>query len=79
MSIATSPVMLRAEELFPKLGFPITTGIATQYWLELVSLPPGNNNRLWLFVNNTWTHLATHRTGSKTLFKMLSMPGATWK
>jgi uncharacterized SAM-dependent methyltransferase len=32
-------------------------GIAKKYWLELVSLPPGNNNRLWLFVNSTWTFL----------------------
>jgi hypothetical protein len=35
----------------------ITSGIAIKYRLELVSLTPGNNNRLWLFVNNTWAHL----------------------
>lgn len=35
----------------------ITTGFATKYWTELISLPPGHNNRLWLFVNNTWTNL----------------------
>jgi len=35
----------------------IATGTASKYWLELVSLPPGNNNRLWLFVNGTWTFL----------------------
>jgi hypothetical protein len=35
----------------------ITSGIASKYRLELVSLTSGNNNRLWLFVNNTWAHL----------------------
>jgi hypothetical protein len=59
MAIITSPVAeKRAEELVKAAGLAITTGIASKYWLELVSLPPGNNNRLWLFVNNTWTHLA---------------------
>jgi hypothetical protein len=35
----------------------ITSGIASKYRLELVSLTPGNNNRLWLLVNDTWAHL----------------------
>jgi hypothetical protein len=38
-------------------------GIAKKYWLELISLPPGNNNRLWLFVNSTWTFLANTSQG----------------
>jgi hypothetical protein len=64
MAIITSPVAeKRAEELVKAAGLAITTGIANKYWLELVSLPPGNNNRLWLFVNNTWTHLANTPEG----------------
>ena len=59
MAVTSSPVAeKRAEDLVVALGLPITTGIASKYWFELVSLPPGNNNRLWLFANNTWSHLA---------------------
>jgi hypothetical protein len=62
--MATSPILqkLSADELkaFPAI---VTTGKATQFWVELISLPPGNNNRLWLFVNNTWTHLANAAVG----------------
>jgi hypothetical protein len=60
MAITTGPVSHKQSEDLVKaaaLG-AITTGFATKYWVELVSLPPGNNNRLWLLVNNTWTHLA---------------------
>ena len=30
------------------------TGIASQYWNELVAYPPGTEASLWLFVNNEW-------------------------
>src|SRR5215469_1752764 len=64
MAITTSPVSeKRAEDLVKAAGLAITTGIASKYWLELVSLPPGNNNRLWLFVSNTWAHLANTSAG----------------
>ena len=35
----------------------ITSGIATQYWIELLAYPPGSARSLWLFVNNVWTRL----------------------
>jgi hypothetical protein len=64
MANTTNPVAhKRDEDLVKALGLAITTGIASKYWLELVSLPPGNNNRLWLFVNNTWAHLANTSAG----------------
>jgi hypothetical protein len=64
MAITSRPVPHKqAEDLVKALGLAITTGIATKYWLELVSLPPGNDNRLWLFVNNTWVHLAHTSAG----------------
>jgi hypothetical protein len=64
MAVTSSPVVeKRAEDLVSALGLTITTGIASKYWLELVSLPPGNNNRLWLFANNTWSHLANTSEG----------------
>jgi hypothetical protein len=64
MSTTTIPVAQKvAEEVIKLAGLTTTTGVATKYWLELISLPPGNNNRLWLFVNNTWTHLANTSAG----------------
>jgi uncharacterized SAM-dependent methyltransferase len=45
------------------LAASVSQGIASRYWLELVSLPPGNNNRLWLFVNSTWTNLPNTSAG----------------
>jgi len=64
MAVTSSPVVeKRAEDLVSALGLTITTGIASKYWFELVSLPPGNNNRLWLFVSNTWAHLANTSAG----------------
>ena len=64
MAVTSSPVVeKRAEDLVSALGLTITTGIASKYWFELVSLPPGNNNRLWLFVSNTWVHLANTSAG----------------
>ena len=64
MSTTTIPVAHKAsEDLIKAAALLSTTGKATKYWLELVSLPPGNNNRLWLFVNNTWTHLTNTSAG----------------
>lgn len=42
-----------------------TQGIASKYWLELISIPAGNNNRLWLLVNNVWTHLSNSTAGQQ--------------
>lgn len=41
----------------------VSQGVASRYWLELISLPAGNNNRLWLFVNSTWTSLPNTSVG----------------
>ena len=32
----------------------VHSGIASQYWDELVAYPPGSAASLWLFVNNAW-------------------------
>lgn len=55
----------------PKLGktalaaASVSQGIAKKYWLELVSLPAGNNNRLWLLVNSIWTNLPNTSHGQQ--------------
>jgi hypothetical protein len=32
----------------------VSSGVATQYWHESLPYPPGNPERLWLFVDNAW-------------------------
>jgi uncharacterized SAM-dependent methyltransferase len=56
----TSPV---GQKLGKAAIASVSQGIASKYWLELVSLPAGNNNRLWLFVNSTWTNLPNTSAG----------------
>jgi hypothetical protein len=64
LSTITSPVAHKPSEDLVKLAAVATTsGIASKYWLEHVSIPPGNNNRLWLLVGNTWTHLTNTSAG----------------
>ena len=53
----TSPEGEKAGDAALKAA-AVNQGVASKYWLEIISIPPGNNNRLWLFVNNTWTYLA---------------------
>jgi hypothetical protein len=37
------------------VGAPaVASGIATQYWIELVAYPPGSTASLWLLVAGTW-------------------------
>lgn len=63
-NVLTTPVAHKvAEEMLKASAIVAQQGIASKYWLELVSLPPGNNNRLWLLVNNTWTHLSNTSEG----------------
>ena len=38
-------------------GATVASGVATQYWLELLAYPPGSARSLWLFVDNAWRHL----------------------
>jgi len=35
----------------------VQSGIATQYWVELIAYPPGSARSLWLLVNNVWKRL----------------------
>lgn len=58
----TSPEGHKAQEGAVQAA-AVTQGVASKYWLEIISIPPGNNNRLWLFVNNTWTHLNNSSDG----------------
>ena len=63
-NLLTTPVSHKAaEDVLKASAITAQQGVASKYWLELVSLPPGNNNRLWLFVNNTWTHLTNTSSG----------------
>ena len=64
LSTITSPVAHKlSEELVKAAAVATTSGIASKYWLELISLPAGNNNRLWLLVGSTWTHLTGTSAG----------------
>lgn len=64
LSTITSPVAHKlSEDLVKAAAVATTSGIASKYWLELISLPPGNNNRLWLLVGGTWTHLVNTSAG----------------
>jgi hypothetical protein len=65
MTTTSSPVAPKLTDAEAKAAAAsgISTGNATKFWLELVSLPAGNNNRLWLLVNNAWTHLTNTSAG----------------
>jgi uncharacterized SAM-dependent methyltransferase len=52
-----------SEDMVKAAAASVTTGIAGKYWLELISLPPGFNNRLWLLVGSTWTNLPNTSAG----------------
>ena len=58
MTTTTLPMaQKKSEDAVSALGLSTTTGIASKFWVELISIPPGHDNRMWLFVNNTWTNL----------------------
>ena len=62
----TSPVAHKiSEEIVKVAALTVSTGVATKYWLELISLPPGFNNRLWLLVGGTWTNLPNSTVGQQ--------------
>ena len=63
-NMITTPISHKVSEAVVKAAaITATTGVASKYWLELVSLPAGHNNRLWLFVNGTWTNLPNTSAG----------------
>ena len=43
----------------------VETGMATRYWLELLSYPVGSARSLWLFVNDDWRHLDNPDLGTQ--------------
>jgi len=43
----------------------VQTGVATQYWLELLAYPPGSARSLWLFVDKAWRHLDNPNDGTQ--------------
>ena len=49
---STSPTAAAAVDLAA-----VTSGVASQYWIELVAYPPGSARSLWLFVNSSWKRL----------------------
>lgn len=52
-AMATAPFAagaVTAEEMIAA----VQSGIATQYWVELLAYPPGTARSLWLLVNNVW-------------------------
>jgi hypothetical protein len=60
----TSPIAHKvSEDVLKASALAVSSGVASKYWLELISLPAGNNNRLWLLVAGTWTHLANSSVG----------------
>lgn len=64
MTTTTLPMVhKKSEDAVKALGLSTTTGIAAKFWVELISIPPGYNNRLWLFVNSTWTNLPSASWG----------------
>src|SRR3954470_2757704 len=64
MATTSSPVAHKiSDDILKASALSVSSGVASKYWLELISLPPGNNNRLWLLVNNTWTQLANSSVG----------------
>jgi hypothetical protein len=60
----SSPVAHKiSEDVLKASALSVSIGVASKYWLELISLPPGFNNRLWLLVGGTWTQLANSSVG----------------
>jgi hypothetical protein len=43
----------------------VSSGVATQYWLELLAYPPGSARSLWLFVDGAWRHLDNPNVGTQ--------------
>src|SRR5215211_6800815 len=35
----------------------VGVGVATSYWVELVSYPPGSGSQLWFLVDGNWRYL----------------------
>jgi hypothetical protein len=48
---------------------PVKTGVATNYWLELIPFPTSNPRSLWLFVDNEWRKLDNPSEAEQSLVK----------
>ena len=65
---STAPEILRSADERDRAfaaAATVETGVATQYWLELVAYPPGSARSLWLFVNDAWRHLDDPNDGTQ--------------
>jgi len=50
----TSPLEVESRSL---VNDSVNSGVATQFWLELVAYPQGTARSLWMFVENSWRRL----------------------
>jgi len=53
----SSPLGLVAKNAV-QVANSIFSQVATKYWLEVISIPAGNNTRLWLFASGQWNHMS---------------------
>lgn len=54
MNVFTGPENVGKKVVVAGTVGAVTSGIATKYWLELISYPAGSARSLWLLVNNVW-------------------------
>jgi hypothetical protein len=56
-TITTAPVEANNSKEIASETATVQSGLATQFWVELVPWPQGNPKRLWLNVGGKWRHL----------------------
>ena len=74
---ATSPVMAAVGAPVGEALAAVTSGIATQYWVELVAYPPGSTASLWLHVGGSWRHYDNPPASMSDLVQNGFLGGAT--
>lgn len=52
--IATTPMTARLAGAGGETIAAVSSGVATQFWAELVAYPPGSARSLWLLVSGAW-------------------------
>ena len=55
----------------------VQSGIATQYWVELIAYPPGSARSLWLLVNNAWKRLDNSAAHQEDMVQRAFIGGST--
>jgi hypothetical protein len=61
---AALPEAIKRHEQFTK-ALKVSSGVAGEYWLELVQYPPGSARSLWLYVDGSWRHLDDPNRGTE--------------